>query len=72
MDTKSLLRRGLYLEYITLGWSVVGTLIVIGAAIQAQSVALAGFGLDSLIEIFASLVVVGSCAVFTTAENSQQ
>jgi divalent metal cation (Fe/Co/Zn/Cd) transporter len=28
------------------------------AAIQAHSVALAGFGLDSLIEIFASLVVV--------------
>ena len=32
--------------------------IVVAAAIGARSVALAGFGLDSLIEIFASVVVV--------------
>ncbi len=54
----SLLRRGLILEYITLGWNVVGVIIVIIAAYAARSVALAGFGLDSLIEIFASVVVV--------------
>jgi divalent metal cation (Fe/Co/Zn/Cd) transporter len=53
-----LLRRGLLLEYTTLGWNVVGTVIVVAAAIAAGSVALAGFGLDSLIEIFASVVVV--------------
>jgi divalent metal cation (Fe/Co/Zn/Cd) transporter len=53
-----LLARGLRLEYATLGWNVVGSGIVIGAAIAARSVALAGFGLDSLIEIFASLIVV--------------
>jgi divalent metal cation (Fe/Co/Zn/Cd) transporter len=54
----SLLRRGLILEYITLGWNVVGVIVVIVAAYAARSVALAGFGLDSLIEIFASVVVV--------------
>jgi divalent metal cation (Fe/Co/Zn/Cd) transporter len=54
----ALLRRGLLLEYTTLGWNVVGTVIVIAAAVQARSVALAGFGLDSLIEIFASTIVV--------------
>ena len=53
-----LLRRGLYLEYLTLGWNVVGSLIVIRAAYVTGSIALAGFGLDSLIEIFASVVVV--------------
>lgn len=53
-----LLRRGLRLEYATLGWNVVGVGIVITAAIAAHSVALAGFGLDSLIEIFASVIVV--------------
>ena len=52
------LKRGLYLEYATLGWNVVGTAFVITAAISAGSVALAGFGIDSLIEILASLVVV--------------
>src|SRR5262245_12121818 len=51
-------QRGLVLEYITLGWNVVGTVIVILSAIAARSVALAGFGLDSLIEIFASVIVV--------------
>jgi divalent metal cation (Fe/Co/Zn/Cd) transporter len=54
----SLLNRGLYLEYLTLGWNVVGSAIIIGAAYLAGSVALAGFGIDSLIEIFASVVVV--------------
>lgn len=54
----ALLERGLLLEYITLGWNVVGTAIVVAAAFAANSVALAGFGLDSLIEIFASVVVV--------------
>ncbi|MDE3074923.1 MAG: cation transporter, partial [Chloroflexota bacterium] len=53
-----LLRRGLRLEYATLGWNVVGVFVLAFAAIQARSVALAGFGLDSLIEIGASTVVV--------------
>lgn len=53
-----LVRRGLWLEYVTLGWNVVGVGVVIWAAVQARSVALVGFGLDSLIEIFASVVVV--------------
>ncbi|MHB8624760.1 MAG: cation transporter [Aggregatilineales bacterium] len=53
-----MLRRGLYLEYATLGWNVVGTGIVLVAAVAAGSVALAGFGIDSLIEILASVVVV--------------
>jgi divalent metal cation (Fe/Co/Zn/Cd) transporter len=58
MDAPALLRRGLRLEYATLGWNVVGSAIVLVAAVVAHSVALAGFGLDSLIEIVASLVVV--------------
>ncbi len=53
-----LLRRGLQLEYVTLGGNMVGTVVVVAATIAARSVALAGFGLDSLIEIFASLIVV--------------
>jgi divalent metal cation (Fe/Co/Zn/Cd) transporter len=58
MDQASLLRRGLWLEYATLGWNVVGTAVVLIAAMRAGSAALAGFGLDSAIEIFASVVVV--------------
>ena len=53
-----LLTRGRRLEGATLGWNLVGIVVLAIAAIQARSVALAGFGLDSLIEIGASTVVL--------------
>jgi hypothetical protein len=53
-----LLRRGFALEYLTLGWNVAGIVVLGFAAVAARSVALAGFGLDSLIEIGASIVVI--------------
>jgi divalent metal cation (Fe/Co/Zn/Cd) transporter len=54
----ALLRRGFALESVTLGWNVIGVAVLAVAAIAARSVALAGFGLDSLIEIGASTVVI--------------
>jgi divalent metal cation (Fe/Co/Zn/Cd) transporter len=54
----SLLRRGLRLEYATLAWNASEVGFLCYAALVARSVALAGFALDSCIEIFASLVVV--------------
>jgi divalent metal cation (Fe/Co/Zn/Cd) transporter len=53
-----LLRRGFALEYATLAWNVAGIIVLAIAATAARSVALAGFGLDSLIEIGASTVVI--------------
>ena len=58
MGPDRLLRQGFGLEWVTLGWNVVGIFVLAAAAISARSVALAGFGLDSLIEIGASLVVI--------------
>ena len=55
---RALLRRGFALEYVTLGWNVAGIVVLGIAAVTARSVALAGFGLDSLIEIGASVVVI--------------
>jgi divalent metal cation (Fe/Co/Zn/Cd) transporter len=54
----TLRRRGLALEYATLGWNVAGILVMAITAWRARSIALAGFGLDSLIEMFASVVVI--------------
>lgn len=54
----SLQRRGRALEAVTLGWNVVGVGVLAIAALAARSVALAGFGLDSGIEIGASIVVL--------------
>jgi divalent metal cation (Fe/Co/Zn/Cd) transporter len=53
-----LLRRGLRLEYATLAWNVVGSVVLLAAAVAVGSLALAGFGVDSVIEIVASAVVV--------------
>jgi divalent metal cation (Fe/Co/Zn/Cd) transporter len=53
-----LLRRGFVLEYVTLGWNAAGIAVLAIAAIASRSVALAGFALDSLIEIGASTVVI--------------
>lgn len=55
---RGLIRRGFALEYATLGWNVIGIVVLAVAALSARSVALAGFGLDSLIEIGASTVVI--------------
>ena len=54
----TMLRRGFVLEGITLAWNVVGVVVLALGALAARSVALAGFGLDSLIEIGASTVVI--------------
>jgi len=60
---RALTRRGFALEWATLewatlGWNVAGIIVLAFAAVMARSVALAGFGLDSLIEIGASTVVI--------------
>ena len=61
-DRALLLGRGRRLEYATLGWNVVGIVVLAISATAARSVALAGFGLDSLIEIGASTVVLWELA----------
>ncbi len=53
-----LFRRGLRLEYVTIAWNVAEAVVAVGAGILAGSIALVGFGLDSLIEVFAAVVVV--------------
>lgn len=57
-----LLSRGRKLEAATLGWNIVGVFVLAFAAVQARSVALTAFGLDSLIEIGASTVVLWELA----------
>jgi len=65
------LRRGRQLEGITLGWNVVGVVILAYAAVSARSVALVGFGLDSVIEIGASIVVLWELADVALARRNR-
>lgn len=66
----ALLRRGVLLEGVTLSWNVAGVVVLAIGALAARSVALAGFGLDSLIEIGASTVVLWELS--GTGEARQQ
>lgn len=51
-------RRGYLLEGATLAWNVVGVIVLALLAVRTGSVAIVGFGLDSVIEIGASVVVI--------------
>lgn len=50
-DRRDLIRRGRHLEYFTVGWNTVEALVSILSGMFAGSVALVGFGLDSVIEV---------------------
>jgi divalent metal cation (Fe/Co/Zn/Cd) transporter len=50
----ALVRRGLWLNYLTIGYNTLEAIVSIAAGIVAGSVALVGFGVDSVIEVTAS------------------
>jgi divalent metal cation (Fe/Co/Zn/Cd) transporter len=52
------IRRGRLLEYLSVAWMVVEAGVGIAAGIVAGSIALIGFGADSVIEIFSSAVLL--------------
>jgi len=54
----ALLARGRRLQYTTIAWNVMEVFVTIGLGIAAGSLALIAFGLDSLVEVFASAVVI--------------
>src|SRR3954447_8782509 len=55
---KRLVRRARLLAWIGLGWHVIEAAVAIVAGIVAGSVALVGFGADSVIEAAAGIVVI--------------
>lgn len=57
MPHDALLRRGLRLAYFTIIWDIVEGVVAITAGVIAKSIVLIGFGLDSAIEVFASIIV---------------
>ena len=51
-------QRGLRLEYFTVLWALLEAIVGIAAAVAAGSVALMGFGIDSVIEVASASVLV--------------
>jgi len=54
----SLVKRGRHLEYFTIGYNTLEGLIAVVAALTAGSIALVGFGFDSLIEVTSGLALL--------------
>jgi divalent metal cation (Fe/Co/Zn/Cd) transporter len=52
------LRRGLHLEYFSLGYNALEAFVGIAAGLLAGSVALIGFGLDSIVEASSALILL--------------
>src|SRR5258708_11611371 len=51
-------RRGFMLEYASMAWMTAEAAVAVTAGVLASSIALVGFGLDSVIEFFAAAAVV--------------
>lgn len=57
-DAGRLRRRGFRLEYVTMTWMVAEAVVAITAGLLAASIALVGFGLDSVIELISATIVI--------------
>lgn len=56
--TRRLIHRGLMVEYFSLGWMVMESIVAILAGLNAGSLALLAFGGDSVIELLSSYAVL--------------
>ena len=65
-------RRARRLQFATIGWNSLEVFVTIGLGIAAQSLALVAFGLDSLIEVFASLVVIWHLGTFGSVPTDER
>ncbi len=71
-DRSQHFKRGRRLEYFTLGWNMVEAAVAIGAGWLAGSIALVGFGVDSLIESFSGGILLWRLASPAHDERREQ
>src|SRR5260370_19813386 len=58
VDRTQLIRQAFRLEWLTIGWMVVETVVALASGIAAGSLVLVAFGLDSVIELVSAGVLV--------------
>jgi divalent metal cation (Fe/Co/Zn/Cd) transporter len=66
------IRQGRKLEYFTIGWNIVEAGVAIGAGWFAGSIALVGFGVDSLIESLSGSILLWRLASPVHDESREQ
>lgn len=57
-EAEALRRRAIRLEYFTVAWNTLEALVALVAGVLASSIALVGFGLDSIIETVSGLALL--------------
>ncbi len=57
-NLEALYKKGLYLEYFTVGYNLLEAAVAIGFGLLAGSIALVGFGLDSIVESLSGGVLI--------------
>lgn len=58
VNRENMVRRGRSLEYFTIAWNSLEGMIAIGAGLIAGSIALVGFGFDSVIEVISGITLL--------------
>ena len=71
-DRPALVRRARLLAWIGLGWHGIEAAVAIGAGAVAGSIALVGFGADSLIEAVAGIVLLWRFGAARASSNSAE
>ena len=66
------LKRGLQLEYLTVGWNILEGIIAVGAGIAAGSIALIGFGVDSFVETISGAVIIWRLMAETRGRHDEE
>jgi len=67
-----LVERGRRLEFFTIGWNIIEAIVSIGAGLLAGSIALIGFGVDSLIESASGTVLLWRLRAGEKGEEREQ
>src|SRR3954469_2221638 len=68
-ERAALVRRARVLAWLGVGWHAIEAAVAIGAGVAAGSIALVGFGADSLIESVAGFVVLWRFAAARAASE---
>ncbi len=76
METETILRadhirRGIWLEYLTIGWNVIEGLVALASGVVAGSIALVGFGIDSLIETSSGSILLWRLRAERSGQNAE-
>jgi divalent metal cation (Fe/Co/Zn/Cd) transporter len=72
LERERLVRRARALAWLGVGWHGVEAAIAVGAGVAAGSIALVGFGADSLVEAVAGLIVLWRFAVVRAASGAAE